>query len=31
MDLREQVKRIIDKLSEEKLKELFHLLINWIR
>lgn len=31
MNLREKVKKIIDQLSEEKLKELFHLLINWMR
>ena len=31
MSLKEKIKKIVDQLSEEKLKELFHLLINWIR
>lgn len=31
MSLKEKIKKIVDQLNEEKLKELFHLLINWIR
>lgn len=31
MSLKEKIKKIVDQLSEEKLKELFQLLIHWIR
>lgn len=31
MSLKEKIKKIVDQLNEEKLKELFQLLIHWIR